>query len=262
MAGHERRRVTLTAAQKKAFARDGFVVVPRVVPRRRVDAALREINHRLGAGAHPGRDGYADSVDYLSEYVSTPVIMDLMNGSPLPALAESLLGVNRVERCSQAQIALRFPSPSDDAPAKVSVHVDGLYPDSGPAITRYTFCAGVVLSDVTADNRGNFLAYPGSHRLIAEKFRRDGLDALRGGVARVVDLPEPVQVKAKAGDAILFHFQTAHDKARNDGPEIRYMAYFRFWHVDAWRDKSPEYLERALTDPWLEWPGMRGVHGT
>lgn len=252
----------LTAAQKKAFVRDGFVVVPRVVSRRRVDAALREINHRLGTGEHPGKDGYADSLDYLSEYVSSPAIMDLMNGSHLPALAESLLGVNRVEPCSQAQVALRFPSRTDDSPAKVSVHVDGLYPDTGSPITRYTFCAGVVLSDVTAKNRGNFLAFPGTHRLIAAKFKENGLDALRGGVARSVDLPEPVQVHAKAGDVILFHFQTAHDKARNDGPEIRYMAYFRFWHIDAWHDKSPAYLERALTDIWLEWPGMRGVHGT
>lgn len=252
----------LTAVQKRAFVRDGFVVVPKVVPRARVDAALREINNRLGADEHPGKDGYADSVDYLSEYVSSPAIMALMNASPLPALAESLLGVNRVERCSQAQVALRFPSKSDDAPAKVSIHVDGLYPDTGDIpIIRYTFCAGVLLSDLNGTDCGNFLAFPGTHRKIAEKFKKDGLDALRGGIAQTVELPKPVQVKGKAGDVLLFHYQTAHDKARNDSPEIRYAAYFRFWHIDAWHDKSPEYLKRALTDLWLEWPGLKGTHG-
>lgn len=252
----------LTAAQKRALARDGFVVVPRVVPGARIDAALREINHRLGTGDHPGKDGYADAGDYLSEYVSSPAVMDLVNGSPLRELAASLLGANRVERCTQAQLALRFPSKSDDAPAARSVHVDGLYPDQGALITRYTFCAGVMLSDVTRENCGNFLGFPGSHRLIARKFERDGLEALRGGVERNIELPKPVQVKGKAGDVLLFHFQTAHDKVRNDSPDIRYMAYFRFWHIDAWHDKSPEYLKRALCDPWLEWPAMRGVHGT
>ena len=252
----------LTPAQKQRFARDGFVVVPRVVPRARIDAALREINHRLGTGEQPGKDGYADSLDYLSEYTSSPVIMALMNGSPLLKLAESLLGTNRVEPCSQAQLALRFPSKTNDAPANVSIHVDALYPEQGLPIVRYTFCAGVILSEVSTVNRGNFLAFPGTHRLISEKFRAGGPDALRGGIAKNITLPKPVQVKGKPGDVVLFHFQTAHDKARNDGPEIRYMAYFRFWHIDAWLDKSPEYLNRALTDIWLEWPGMRGVHGT
>ena len=239
----------LSVAQKRRLARDGFVVVPGVVPRERVDAALREINHRLGNNEHPGKDSYADSVDYLSEYVSSPSIMDLMNSSPLRGLADSLLGANRVERCTQAQVALRFPSKADDAPAKISIHVDGLYPDTGDIpIVRYTFCAGVLLSDVTGDNCGNFLAFPGSHSLIAAKFKKNGLDALRGGVASNIDLPKPVQVKGKAGDVILFHFQTAHDKARNDSSRIRYIVYFRFWHVDAWYNKSPKYLKNALTD--------------
>lgn len=252
----------LSPSRRTAFARDGFVVLPGVVPRERVDAALREINHRLGSGKHPGKDAYADSVDYLSEYVRSPAVMDLMNASPLRALAASLLGANRVEPCTQAQVVLRFPAKTDASPATTSVHIDGMYDDDHKTpIVRYSFCAGVLLSDVPRANMGNLLAYPGTHVRIAELFRRKGLGALRKGIAKSLPLPEPVQVTGKAGDVVLFHFQTAHDKARNDSPEIRYTAYFRFWHVDAWHDKSSAYLKRALTDPWLEWPGMRGAHG-
>lgn len=252
----------LTPARKKAFARDGFVVLPGLVARERVDAALRDINHRLGRGEHPGKDGYADSVDYLSEYVRSPAIMDLMNAGPLRALAASLLGANKVEPCTQAQVVLRFPARTDASPATTSIHIDGMYDDDRKVpIVRYSFCAGVLLSDVPRPNMGNLVAYPGTHRTIEKLFREKGLGALRRGVAKSVPLPPPVQVTGKAGDVVLFHFQTAHDKARNDSPEIRYTAYFRFWHIDAWLDKSPGYLKKALTDIWLEWPGMRGVHG-
>jgi hypothetical protein len=253
----------MTAARKKSLARDGFLVLPELVPRPLIDAALRDINHRLGTGEHPGKDSYADSRDYLSEYVTSPPVMDLLRRSPLAGLSEQLLGAGRVEPVSQAQVALRFPSPSDESPAARSVHVDGLYDDdSDIPVVRYSFCAGVFLSDVTGPNQGNFTAYPGTHRMIAQRFRRDGLGALKGGVERILRLPKPRQLEGRAGDVVLFHFQTAHDKARNDSPEIRYMAYFRFYHVDAWRDKSREYMAKALANPWLEWPAMRGVHGT
>lgn len=256
-------KAALTPAQKKAFARDGFVVVPGLIPRPLIDAALRDINHRLGKGDHDGKDSYADSVDYLSEYVRSSPIMDLMKASPLRELAASLLGHNKVEPCTQAQVVLRFPAKTDDSPATVSVHIDGMYDAARKdSITRYTFCAGVFLSDVPRPGMGNLLAYPGTHRQIAKVFKAKGLGALKKGIAKSIPLPEPVQVTGKAGDVVLFHFQTAHDKARNDSPDIRYVAYFRFWHVDAWHDRSSAYLKRALTDIWLEWPGMRGVHGT
>lgn len=250
----------LDAARKAKLARDGWVLIPGLVPRALVDGALREINNRLGRGEHPGKDSYADSLDYLSEYVRSPAVMALTG--PLDALARELLGAGRVEPCTQAQIALRFPTPSDRAPAERSVHVDGLFADKGEPVVRYSFCAGVALSRVKGRDRGNFVVYPGTHRMIADRVRRRGLAALKGGAENILRLPPPVQVEARPGDVILFHYQTAHDKARNDSPDIRYMAYFRYWHVDAWRDKSPSYLKRALADPWLEWPAMRGVHGT
>ena len=50
----------LSPARKSLLKRDGFVVVPGVVPAALTSAAVREINHRLGTGKHPDKDAYAD----------------------------------------------------------------------------------------------------------------------------------------------------------------------------------------------------------
>ncbi len=252
----------LSAAQKRRLAEHGFVVIPGVVPPERVAAANRAINHSLGAGKHPGKDAYADAQDYLSEYVRAPAVMDLAYRTPVWELVESLLGVNRVTRCTDAQVALRFPAENDEVPAKASIHIDGLYPQEAPRkIIRYTVCVGVFLSDVPDKNMGNFLAYPGTHRLIARRIKTHGIESLKSkaGLEQSIKLPVPEQVTGKAGDILIFHFQLAHDKERNLSPHIRYMAYFRFWHLDAWHDKSDAYLKRALTDLWLEWPAIRAL---
>lgn len=250
----------LSPARKAALKRDGFVVLPGLVPASVTGPAVRELNNRLGTGKHPGRDAYADKHDYLSEYAATPAVMALARG-PLKDAAEALLGKGKVEPLSQAQIVLRFPAEHDRVKYKSLIHVDGLY--SSKAVPgkpfRYSLCAGVFLSDVPRPDMGNLSVHPGSHRLIAETVRRKGVAALKGDLAEKVALPPPVQVTGRTGDVVLFHFQLAHDKAPNFSPHIRRVAYFRFWHLDAWYDRSEEYLKRAMIDPWLEWPGMRGA---
>jgi ectoine hydroxylase-related dioxygenase (phytanoyl-CoA dioxygenase family) len=67
-----------------------------------------------------------------------------------------------------------------------------------------------------------------------------------------VDLPQPEQIIARAGDIVLCHYQVGHTAAQNVSPHIRYAIYFRLNHVDH------EQLKRdALIDIWLEWEGMR-----
>lgn len=249
----------LSPAQKSRLKRDGFIVLPGVVPPEVTGAAVREINNRLGTGKHPDKDAYADKKDYLSEYVATPAVMALAKGR-VRELAESLLG--RVEPLSQGQVVLRFPAAHDDVAYERLVHIDGLYSSKDAKKQkpfRYSLCAGVFLSDTPKPDMGNLAVYPGTHRLIAETVAREGLGALKGSLEERLTLPGPVQATGRTGDVVLFHHQTAHDKAPNFSPHIRRAVYFRFWHLDAWLDRSPEYLTRAMTDPWLEWPGMRGV---
>jgi hypothetical protein len=254
----------ISPAQKARLKRDGYVVIPGAVPAAVTAPAVREINNRLGTGEHPNKDAYADKRDYLSEYVSTPAVMALAKGG-VRDIAQSLLGAGRIEPLSQGQIVLRFPAENDAVAYKKLIHIDGLYSSKDGLGTkagkplRYSLCAGVFLSDTPKPDMGNLTVYPGTHRLIAETIRKKGLGSLKGDLEERLRLPAPVQVTGKTGDVVLFHFQLAHDKARNFSPHIRRIAYFRFWHIDAWYDRSEEYLKRAMIDPWLEWPGMRGV---
>ncbi len=245
---------TLSAPQKARLKRDGYVVVRGLVPRPLVDEALREINHGLGT-----RTGsYSVETDWLSEHVSSPAAMNLLRLSPAAALVQSLLG--EVEPCSQAQIALRFPARPGDAPAPPDAHIDGLSPDR--AIERFSMLVGVLLSDAPGKSMGNLAVYPGTHLSVARRVREHGLEAARAGLIAKLRLPAPVQITGKAGDAVICHHQLAHGKMKNFSHEIRSMAYFRIYHRDAWRDRTETYVKRALTDPWMEWPAMRGIRGT
>lgn len=254
----------LSAAQKRALVRDGYVLVPKLVPPARVAAARREVNHRIGTGKHPNVDPYSGTLtDYLSERLTEPALMDLAKG-PVRELVEDLLGAGRVHPTSDAQIALRFPSGRTEAATEHGSHVDWPGGDNGAidaeaiSRTRYALNVGILLSDLPRPDMGNLVVYPGSYRLIAARIKKEGLKAM-DGVTRAVALPKPVQITGKAGDAVLFHFSTAHAVADNASPHIRVMAYFRFWHLDGWYDRSAAYLERALSEPWHEWAGLRGV---
>lgn len=254
----------LSAAQKRALVRDGYVLIPKLVPSARVAAARREVNHRLGTGKHPNVDPYSGTLsDYLSERLTEPSLMELSKG-PVRELVEDLLGAGRVHPTSDAQIALRFPSGCAEASAEHGSHVDwpgganGAIDPVAISRVRYALNVGILLSDLPRPGMGNLVVYPGSYRLVAEGIKKKGLNALEG-VTRAVVLDPPVQITGKAGDAVLFHFSTAHAVADNASPHIRVMAYFRFWHLDGWYDKSEAYLKKALESPWLEWPGLRGA---
>jgi hypothetical protein len=101
---------------------------------------------------------------------------------------------------------------------------------------------------------GNLAVYPGTHRTIAEYIKAHGTASLRSGLLGKIEMPEAVQITGKAGDAVVCHYQLAHDKEQNLSHLIRYMAYWRLWHVDA-EKRQPE----GLTDIWMEWPSIAAL---
>ena len=89
---------------------------------------------------------------------------------------------------------------------------------------------------------------------IADYIAKNGTDSLRDGLGRKIEMPEGVQITGKAGDAVICHYQLAHDKEQNLSHQIRYAAYWRLWHKDAERCQ-PE----GLTDIWREWPAISAL---
>ncbi|MDP9381783.1 MAG: phytanoyl-CoA dioxygenase family protein [Chloroflexota bacterium] len=246
----------LDETQKQRLYEDGYVHLPGVVPRERVDAALRAINASLGSqGIDPAKLTTFRAQTYTPELRTAPEITGLLNETPLWSLAESAIGPGEIKPVTGGQIALRFPVM--DTPPEPRPHIDGMYtPTNGVpkgTIANFTALVGVLLSDLPGTHAGNFTVWPGTHHLYERYFREQGPQALLEGMPPV-DLPEPVQVTGRAGDAVLVHYQLAHGIAGNGSPHIRYAIFFRLHHV------NHESLHwECMTDIWQEWAGMRDI---
>jgi hypothetical protein len=247
----------LSNEQRQAFFQDGFVRLPGVVPDEMVHGALAAINGSLGTQGidwhqHAGKG----TAPYCPGLGREPVITDLYNASPVREYAESAIGRDKVLPVTGAQIALRFPSPGPErAPVP---HLDGMHtPTNGvPAgtIGNFTMLVGVFLSEVPKPFCGNFSVWPGTHHQYETYFREHGPQSLLDSMPPI-ELPEPHQVVAKPGDAVLVHYQLAHAAALNTAsPHIRYALFFRLTHVDHEAQKW-----EAMTDIWREYDGIRGV---
>ena len=249
--------MTLTPAQARALVDEGYLLVPDLVARDRVDAALKAINHSLGErGIDRDALWTMRAQTFCPELVSAAPILDLYRETGLRGLAESALGVGKVRAPATGQIALRFPqelaTPRDPHP-----HIDGM---PGPlngvtpgTIFHFTALGAVFLSDVELPFRGNFTVWPGTHAALARHFAAHGTDGLLAGFPPIA-LPPPRQLRARAGDVLLAHYQLAHGAAPNVGPHVRYAVFFRLFH------QAHDVASTAtMTDLWREWDGVRDL---
>lgn len=251
-------RAHLSSEQKESIRDDGFLLVEQAVPEEKVAAALRIINASLGEkGMVPEDLPTMRARTYCPEITGAPEIISLLTETPLWQLAESAIGPGELEPVDYGQIALRFPG--TNPPGPIHPHIDGMYsPLNGVPegqILNFTALVGVYLSDVPDDNWGNFTVWPGSHRSYADYFATEGAEALLRGMPPV-ELAEPVQVKPRAGDAVVSHYQIGHGIAPNTGPNIRYAIYFRLK-----RRGHDTIRTEVMADIWREWDGMSQVLG-
>lgn len=246
----------LTYVQKQEFYQNGYVKIPGVIPQIMIDAAVRAINASVGQGIDPAQVPIYQARSFCPELQREPVITDLFNKTPALALAESMIGVGKIQPVGAGQIALRFPV-LQDPPSPPRPHLDGMYtPTNGvPAgtIRNFTMLFGVALSDVTMPYAGNLTVWPGTHHIYEQYFREHGPEALLNGMPPVT-IPEPVQLLAKAGDVILAHYELAHGVAQNVSPHPRYAIYFRLYHVD-----HDQHGHATMADIWREWEGMQEI---
>lgn len=246
----------LTHAQKQEFYQNGYVKIPGVVPQVMIDAAVRAINASVGQGIDPAQVPIYQARSFCPELQREAVITDLFNKTPAFALAESLIGVGKIKPTGAGQIALRFPT-LQDPPTPPRPHLDGMHtPTNGvPAgtIRNFTMLLGVALSDVTMPYAGNLTVWPGTHHLYEKYFREMGPAALLHGMP-AIEIPEPVQLLAKAGDIIMAHYELAHGVAQNVSPHPRFAIYFRLYHVEHER-----YGHATMADIWREWEGMTSI---
>jgi Phytanoyl-CoA dioxygenase (PhyH) len=246
--------VSLDAEQQRALIDDGYLILRDAVPRARIDRALKAINGSLGEqGIDKAQIWTLRAQSFCPELTGDGAILDLYRDTPLEALAQAAIGAGMVPGPATGQIALRFPQ-EIAAPKEPHPHIDGM---PGPlngvtpgTVYHFTALAGVFLSDVTGPFQGNFTVWPGTHRALADHFAAHGIEGLLQGFPPIT-MPAPRQLTARAGDAILAHYQLAHGAAPNVSPHVRYAVFFRLAH----RDHDPS-SPRTMVDIWREWSGM------
>lgn len=235
---------------KQEIFENGFVKIPGVVPQGKINVALRAINHSVGQGMNKSDMPEFRSLSFCPELRNKQPILDLLYETPVWDYAESAIGKSEVKLWGDGQIALRFPVM--ETPGELHPHLDGMYSPGNKipkgTIQTFTMLAGIFLSDIPNRFWGNFTAWPGSHRLLADYFKVNGHEILRTDFP-TIQLAEPYQVTGSAGDVILCHYQLAHTVVINVSPYVRYAVFFRLSHVN-----HRSFGDRVFTDLWLEWP--------
>lgn len=251
--------MSLTTQQIADFQRDGFVHIPNAIAPELVDRALHIINYNLGEGIPVEELPKWRSQSYFPDASGEAGITDLFNASGLLDTMRDLMGHENVAPAKGGQLALRFPRKPGAEVQPPHPHIDGVYsPNNGVkkgTIHSFSALLGVFLTDVDADYAGNFVVWPGSHLKMQEYFREHGTAVVtEEGRNPPIERGEMVQIKAKAGDAVLAHYQLFHGVAGNTAPRPRFATFFRVMHPE-----HEAHRMECLTDLWREWPGVRAA---
>ena len=240
----------------RRFARDGYLVVPDVVPepllRGRRRGGRRPARRRAAGRGHrwtrteplvPAPSSAAE-LRPLSSATRRP------SGSPRSSSPRTPLD----HAFDHIQIATTVP-PFHHVPG--GPHIDGHRP--GPdAPASFTLLAAVFLTDQRASQSGNLWVWPGSHLDHQRLFLDRGTDRAQGdrwsrhAPPPAVPLSAPVEVKGGRGDLLLAHFLLGHNKGGNTGPQVRRTIYYRLavpGHADRWAS--------TFLDPWTEYLPVR-----
>lgn len=237
----------LDEEQLAEFAERGFVVVPQVIPPDLLRSATQAIERLIARRPPPA--ALRGPHHYFPDAAKLPALAALLTSSPALALAESLTAPGSMEPIRQVQVALNIP-PFPHRPGMH--HIDGSPPEPGGRPGTFTMLAGVLMSDQLDIDGGNLWIWPGTHLTHAAYFRDHGPDAFfEAGGYPPIQLPEPVQVRGRAGDLLLAHYLLGHNIGGNTSPAVRRAVYVRLKRVG----HDPRWRE-FLQDPWLEYDAV------
>eukprot|EP00127_Corallochytrium_limacisporum_P003353 Clim_evm42s148 gene=Clim_evmTU42s148 len=166
----------LTQEQLFNFAKDGFIVLPGVVPESMVNAARQVIDTHLQKCAAQGRDPYVMSNGPRPQKILGPNVQDspeitgICSGTPVLAAAEFLFGepAYPVWPPNQAQCAVTMPNSDEGA---FGWHIDGMGLRDVPDENPFCLLVGISLSPQLDYENGPLCLLPGSHREVLDELR-------------------------------------------------------------------------------------------
>jgi hypothetical protein len=249
----------LTPDDLRLFARNGYLVIPDVVPEpllaaadAEIDGLVVEVAPHEGAG-EPGPNLWFPPVARL------PRCDEVLRQSPALAIASELVAPLTLDHaCDHIQVATTIP-PYRHIPG--GPHIDGHGPEQDPPAS-FTMLVGVLLTDQRASQSGNLWVWPGSHLDHQRLFHERGARVLQqtGGHATLLNPPAefgPAQeITGGRGDLLLAHYLLGHNKGGNTAGHVRRTIYYRLaapGHADRW--------ESTFLEPWTEYAPLPSAIG-
>lgn len=246
----------LSEEQLKEFGERGFVVVPGVVSPEVIQDAHQRIDELLASDPPP--EGHTGHHFYFLKATDEPALIAPLTAHSVEGrpsgfhYAQALAAPGVLVEPWQVQVALNIP-PNPLRPGRPHIDARNPEPDASLVPNTFTMLAGVFVTDQTTEDAGNLWVWPGTHHTHAEYFRQHGVEMFCAYPD--IELPEPEQVTARAGDLLLAHYLLGHNIGGNSAPEgIRRMLYYRVsarGHFDR--------PERILIDPWYEYDAVRAL---
>jgi hypothetical protein len=238
----------LTDQQISEFAGRGFVLVPEVVQGSVLARAAERIDEVIAAD--PPAAAKRGSHFYFAETRAEPALMAPLTSTAAFSLAAELTGAGTLDIPWQVQIALNIP-PYSHRPGIPHIDAASPEPTSEPVSGTFTLLAGILLTDQLTENSGNLWVWPGTHLSHASYFRDHGPRLFCAYPP--IDLPEPEQVRGRAGDLLLAHYLLGHNIGGNGEPgQTRRALYYRISTKD-----HASHRNEFLRDPWLDYGPIR-----
>lgn len=271
----------LSTAQKKAFTRNGFLVLSDVIDSELIERAYAAVlaDNDVDSEGELRQELEEDSMEWdpdaelfcrineeIFEYVEELVGADLIEPPSSPDFSGG------VGEGKQSRIGLRPPRPeqlTDDAavqPSELSSHVDNLTHEFDDAV--FAVGAAIYLNHIQPRG-GGFTVWPGSHWYTAKFFEDHPMeDAVNKGIPALTEDGEwssereldevfdPFEISGDAGTVVLWTGSIEHTAGPRPSPgSVRMAAFSRFFTKRGL--VNPQ--EAVAEDPYSYWTGMDDI---
>jgi hypothetical protein len=210
----------LTEEQRRDFERDGFLVVPGALPPAMLERLVAASDRLYAAGVAEKGLSEARHWELRNCLPHDEAFLELLDWPVTFPLVVELLNWNI--QLITSHLILRAPSPPD---AGAEWKATGWHRDGGTSVSEMTephprllIKVAYWLSDLSETGKGGIRFVPGSHRLM-------------GRPAQAPDMPDPygaIEVRAQAGDAVLFEQRMWHAVGPNRSDEVRKSVFFGY----------------------------------
>ena len=213
--------VPMTAEQRAAFERDGYLIIRGALCPDEVAAARDAVDRVYTARAKAGSLGPDGSMHLLSAVANCPQVVGLIDHPATFGYVWSALGWNIHVYHSHLDV---HPPVRAPGPFRFGWHQDGGRQNRELETTprpRLSVKLAYWLSDVSEPGRGNLKVVPGSHLT----------NWIDGPPRRDIQWPDPegaIEVTAGPGDAVFFDRRIWHTRSRNYSQHTRTAVFFGY----------------------------------